>query len=166
MNPQTLSLEPLTAEAFAPFGDVIQTEGISPLKINYGHTEKYSDLARLDPGADGRAALHIYKSSPVSLPLIIKKMERHPLASQAFIPLHDRPFVVVVAAAGPEPGIAAIRGFFSNGNQGVNYHKGVWHHYQITLHEPAQYLVIDRAGPGENLDEHSLPGTLMITSAP
>jgi ureidoglycolate lyase len=70
----------------------------------------------------------------------------------------------VVAPAGPEPGIQEIKGFYSNGNQGVNYHKGVWHHYQITLHEPAQYLVIDRTGPGENLDEYQLQGTLLITS--
>lgn len=166
MKPDILTLEPLTAEAFAPYGDVIQAEGQSPQSINYGHTQKYADLAGIDPGSDGRIAIHIYKSSPVSLPLAIEIMERHPLASQAFIPLHDRPFVVVVAPAGPKPGFRDIKGFISNGKQGVNYHKGVWHHYQITLHEPGQYLVIDRAGPGKNLDEHKLQGTLLINSAP
>ena len=166
MTPDILTLEALTSEAFAAFGDVIQTEGNSPLSINYGHTQKYADLARIDSGSDGRTAVHIYKSTPVSLPLAIEIMERHPLASQAFIPLHSRPFVVVVAPAGPEPGIQQIKGFISNGKQGVNYHKGVWHHHQITLSEPAQYLVIDRAGPEENLDEYQLPGSLLINSVP
>lgn len=158
-----LKLQPLTAQAFAPFGNVLEKTAGSWQEINQGQTRKYADLAQLDTAdAGGRPAVHIYTSTPVSLPLRIESMERHPLGSQAFIPLHPRPFLVVVAPAGAIPLISQVRGFFSNGQQGVNYHKGVWHHYQITLHETSDYLVIDRAGPGGNFAEYRLARALVI----
>jgi ureidoglycolate lyase len=158
-----LKLQPLTVQAFAPFGNVLQKTAAVWQEINQGHTRKYADLAQVDTAdAGGRPAVHIYNSRPVSLPLRIETLERHPLGSQAFIPLHPRPFLIVVAPAGPAPQASQVRGFFSNGQQGVNYHKGVWHHYQITLHETSDYLVIDRAGPGENFEEYRLAQTLVI----
>lgn len=158
-----LKLQPLTAQAFVPFGNVIEKTAELVQEINHGHSRKYADLARVDTAdAGGRPAVHIYNSRPVSLPLRIETLERHPLGSQAFIPLHPRPFLIVVAAAGAAPLTSQVRGFFSNGQQGVNYHKGVWHHYQITLHETSDYLVIDRAGPGENFEECRLAQALVI----
>ncbi len=158
-----LKLQPLTAQAFAPFGDVIEKTAASVQEINHGQTRKYADLAQVDTAnAGGRPAMHIYNSSPVSLPLRIETLERHPLGSQAFIPLHPRPFLIVVAPAGAAPQASQVRGFFSNGQQGVNYRKGVWHHYQITLHEASDYLVIDRAGPGGNFEEYRLAQALVI----
>lgn len=160
MKPVLLKLEPLTAGAFAPFGEVIQRNGAVPETINYGKTRKYADLARIETG-EGRPAIHLYRSEATGLPIIVERLERHPLGSQAFMPLHDRPFPVIVAPAGDRPLVEDIRGFISNGEQGINYCKGVWHHYQISLGGPAEYLVIDRKGGG-NFEEWVLDRPLHI----
>lgn len=167
MTDLPLPVQALTRHAFAPFGDVLQqTEGSHEV-INHGHTLKFADLARIDVRAEiGRTAVHLYHGLPMTLPLRIELLERHPLGSQAFMPLQPRPFLVVVAPASGAPRPSDVRGFFSNGRQGVNIHKGVWHHYQITLDEPADYLVIDRAGPGDNFEEYRLTQTLVIASLP
>ena len=83
-------------------------------------------------------------------------MECHPLGSQAFYPLNHRPFPVIVAKAGEPPELAGLRAFLTNGHQGVSLHPGVWHHYQLTLDQDADYLVVDRGGKGENYREHTL----------
>ncbi len=165
MNAKTqgLSIEPLTQEVFAPFGDLIQKQGHSHEEINYGRTRKYADLAHIDTGGhEGRAAVHIYCSQPVSLPFRIKVMEYHPLGSQAFIPLHDQPFLVIVAPPAETLACDSIRGFISNGEQGINLNKGVWHHYQLSLGEACDYLVIDRKGPGVDTIEQQLEINLFI----
>jgi ureidoglycolate lyase len=158
-----LRLEALTDAAFAAFGEVIATHGREAEAINYGRTRKFADLAQLDVAeAGGRPAVHIYRSTPVELPLRVGFMERHPLASQAFIPLHPRPFVVIVAPPGDTPRRDAIRAFLTDGAQGVNLTRGVWHHHQVTLREPSDYLVIDRAGPGENFEERRIEPPLLL----
>jgi ureidoglycolate lyase len=146
-----LPARPLTRAAFEPFGEIIDIAGRSPETINAGHTRKWGDLASIDTLAEGgRTALHRYRSEPVR---------------QGFVPLHGQPFLVVVAPAGAEPGPEAIRAFLTDGRQGVNYHRGTWHHYQLTLDQPGDYLVIDRAGPGLNLDEYRLAQPLIIDRA-
>lgn len=167
MEAPALKLQALTPKAFAPFGEVLQTAGGKSEVINDGHTLKFADLAKIDVQyGGGRPALHIYRGVPVSLPLRIETLERHSLGSQAFMPLSSKPFLVVVAPAGAAPLSTAVQAFFTNGRQGINIHKGVWHHYQITLGEPADYLVIDRAGPGNNFEEHRLAQSLVIASLP
>ena len=158
-----LNLKPLSSEAFAPFGDVIQKQGHYPEEINYGQTRKYARLAGIDTTDEGgEAAVHIYRSRPVSLPFRIEVMENHPLGSQTFMPLHKHPFIVVVAPAADRLEFKSIQGFFTNGEQGVNIHKGVWHHYQLSLDEISDYLVIDRSGPGNNRVEQHLEKALFI----
>ncbi len=158
-----LNLKPLTQEAFVPFGDVIQKQGHYPEEINYGQTRKYTGLAQVDVGdEEGTATVHIYRSRPVSLPFRIEVMEYHPLGSQAFIPLHSRPFLVIVAPAAEILPFESIQGFFTNGEQGVNLKKGVWHHYQLSLIENCDYLVIERDGPGVNTIEQHLEKALFI----
>ena len=142
--------EPLTGEAFRPFGEVIDLEGRHAELINGGNTEKFAELASLAAADGGRLALHLYRSRPLNPPISIQLMERHPLGCQVFIPLHNRPFPVVVAAAGPAPGARDIRVFLSNGMQGVNLAAGTWHHYQLSLGQSSDYLVIDRADDGAN----------------
>ena len=152
-----LVAEPLTAAAFAPFGEVIENDGHTPLIINGGMTERFHDLAHVDVQAgDGRALINLFHSRPYTLPLHIRELERHPLGSQAFIPLDRQRFVVIVAPAGDAPAAAAVRAFITNGLQGVNYRRGVWHHSLIVLDEPSRFVVIDRGGPGENCDLSAL----------
>ena len=163
MKTYRLKLKPLTDDTFAPFGDVIQKQGHYPEEINFGQTRKYAGLVDIDANDEnGKAAVHIYRSRPVSLPFRIEVMEYHPLGSQAFMPLHNRPFLVVVAPPADQLDFKSIQGFFTNGEQGVNFHKGVWHHYQLSLDEISDYLVIDRGGPGNNRIEHHLDKTLFI----
>jgi ureidoglycolate lyase len=147
---------PLTAEAFAPYGDVIEaTDRAERIPINYGWTTRYRDLAALDYGDDGgRAMVSIMRSKPMT-PLVLKIFERHPIGSQAFIPLQGRPFLVAVAPPGDfDP--AAVRVFRAEASQGVNYAKGTWHHFLLALDAESDFLVIDRDGPGDNLDEIEL----------
>jgi len=154
--------EILTRKAFQPFGEVLETDGIKPALINEGHTEKFAGLANLLAEEEGRLAVHIYRSQPVQLPVSIRSMERHPLGSQAFYPLHGRPFPVLVAEAGAQPGLSAIRFFMTNGRQGFNLRAGTWHHYQLSLGCVSDYLVIDRVGAGINLEEIQLPEPLEL----
>jgi ureidoglycolate lyase len=151
-----LTPEPLTAEAFAPFGDVIEAGArAEQIAINYGMTTRFNDLARIDVAEDGgHPIVSIFRGRPLDPP-ILKVFERHPLGSQSFSPLQGRPFLVAVAPPGAfDP--AAIRVFRAGPRQGVNYAKGVWHHFLMPLEGESDFLVIDRAGPGANLDEVEL----------
>lgn len=162
-----LSVEVLTREAFAPFGDVIEaTDAVHHYSINGGNTERYHDLARLDPGPEGRVIVSIFRGQPRALPFEVRMMERHPLGSQAFMPLSGRPYLVVVSAADETPRADTLRVFLASGNQGVNYARGVWHHPLLTLEAVSDFLVIDRQGEGPNCDEVSLARSGVILSAP
>lgn len=152
--PRILKPAPLTAESFAPFGDVIaETAAREVREINYGYTRRFHDLARIDLGAaDGTPLVSLFRSAPLPRPVAIRVMERHPLSSQAFYPLSGRPYLVVVADRGdfaPDN----LRAFVAAPDQGVNYHAGVWHHFSLALEAPSDFLVIDRGGPEKNCDE-------------
>lgn len=151
---QTLPVRPLERIAFAPFGDVIEiSAGAEQREINYGTAIRYHDLARLDLMAgQGRPIVSIFRATPLSLPIVVKVMERHPLSSQAFVPLGSVPYLVIVAPPGPFDA-ALLQAFVASPHQGVNYAAGVWHHYVLPLERVSDFLVIDRDGPGSNLDE-------------
>ncbi|HRD28617.1 MAG TPA: ureidoglycolate lyase [Caulobacter sp.] len=153
---------PLTADAFAPYGEVISArEGVEQYPINHGATTRFNALAHADAATDGGAPiLSIFRSTPLPEP-VLKIMERHPLGSQAFMPLNGRPYLVAVAPAGDlDP--AKIEVFLASGDQGVNYAAGTWHHYSLALGEVSDFLVVDRQGPGANLDEVELSETDQI----
>lgn len=150
----TLEIQPLTREAFAPFGEVIEaSDAVQHFTINAGNTERYHDLARIEPGADGRVIVSIFRGQPRALPFRVRMMERHPKASQAFIPMSGKPYLVVVAPAGEPPKVEDLRVFLARGDQGVNYATGVWHHPLLALEAVCDFLVVDRSGPGHNCDE-------------
>lgn len=155
---------PLTPAAFAPFGEVIEaSDEVQHFTINAGNTERYHDLARIEPGPAGRVIASIFRGQPRALPFAVQMMERHPLASQAFIPLSGKPYLVVVAPAGDAPGVDDLRVFRARGDQGVNYATGVWHHPLLALDSVCDFLVIDRSGPGHNCDEVTLDPHGLIT---
>ena len=152
-----LTPEPLTAEAFAPFGDVIEASAATAMPINYGWTTRFDALADVAVG-DGRATISIFRSKPLAPP-VLKIFERHPLGSQAFMPLQGRPFLVAVAPPG-DFDAAKVRVFRAAATQGVNYARGTWHHFLLALDAESDFLVVDRdGGPGENLDEIELAET-------
>ena len=149
---RVLHLEPLTAAAFAPFGDILDVAGDPDKIINQGLCGRYHDRATLD-FADGKAGISLFNAEARSFPIALDMMERHPDGSQAFIPMTQHPFVVVVAAddAGA-PG--QPRAFITQAGQGVNYHRGTWHGVLTPIHAPGLFAVVDRIGEGPNLQEH------------
>ncbi|AIW15676.1 ureidoglycolate lyase [Vibrio tubiashii] len=149
-----LTIEPLTKQAFAEFGDVIEVDNSDYFMINNGSTRRYHKLASTDVQEQGgEAIISIFQAMPLSYPLTIKMLERHPLGSQAFVPLLGQPYLIVVAPKGDQPSLKSCRAFLSNGRQGVNYHKGVWHHPVLALTDQDQFLIVDRGGEGHNCDE-------------
>lgn len=151
---RTIVPEPLTADAFAPFGDVIEaSDQAEVIPINYGWTMRFNALTDVAVG-DGQAIISLFRSRPLT-PLVLKIFERHPLGSQAFMPLQGRPFLLAVAPPG-DFDAARVRVFRAEAHQGVNYAKGTWHHFLLALEAESDFLVVDREGPGENLDEIEL----------
>lgn len=144
--------EPLTAAAFAPFGDVLDATGEFRL-INAGLCRRHHDRARLDFGADGRAGISIFQAEPRALPYAFDLIERHPEGSQAFLPMTEHPFLVIVSDS-PE---ATPRAFLTSGAQGINLHRGTWHGVLTPLHAPGRFAVVDRIGTTANLEEHRFP---------
>lgn len=146
---RTLRPLPLTPEAFAPFGDVLEATGDFRL-INAGLCHRHHDQARLDFDPEGRAGISIFRAQPRALPYAFDLIERHPKGSQAFIPMSQHPFLVIVA---PDPQ-ADPRAFLTNGAQGINLHRGTWHGVLTPLAEPGIFAVVDRIGATANLEEH------------
>ena len=148
-----LSPQPLTKENFAEFGEVIETRNRSSFLINNGSTERFHQLANVEVGAQGSAIISIFKAQALELPLPIRMLEKHPLGSQAFIPLMGKAFLIVVAPKGEAVHPEQIQAFISNGSQGINYYANTWHHPIIALDDDDEFLVVDRSGPGNNCDE-------------
>ena len=160
---QVLTIEPLSSEAFKPFGDVIEArDAVRHFPINDGYAERYHDLARVDVSSGGgHALINIFRAKPRSLPFELRLLERHPLGSQAFVPLSPLPYLVVVAPIAAEPDLKDVRCFQAAPGQGVNYARGTWHHPLIALQAPCDFLVVDRGGPADeaNCDVYPLSGS-------
>ena len=156
-----LKTEPLTSAAFRIFGDVIQAcQTRHHFSINGGFAERFHDLAGIDVGTlGGQPIVSIFKAKPRQLPMQLLLLERHPLGSQAFIPISSQPFLVVVAPAGDTPELQQLRCFLAAPGQGVNYARGTWHHPLIALHAPSDFLVIDRAGAKTDIHCEEYPLT-------
>jgi ureidoglycolate lyase len=153
-----LTPEPLTAEAFAPFGNVIEaSDEAVKIDINQGHAVRYDALAEVDVADEGGVpVISLFRARPLG-ELVLRSFESHPLGSQSFVPLSGRPYLVAVAPAG-EFDVTMVRLFRSAGHQGVHYRKGVWHHFLLVLDE-SDFLVVDRAGSGGNCEEVELAAT-------
>lgn len=157
---RTLRPEPLTAEAFAPFGEVLDATGTFRL-INAGLCQRHHDLARLDFGPEGRAGISIFRAEPRALPYSFDLIERHPEGSQAFIPMTADPFLVIVAISPATTPVA----FLTNGAQGINLHRGTWHGVLTPLAAPGLFAVIDRIGTTPNLEEHRFRDSWTVLDA-
>ena len=160
---ETIQTAPLTQDAFAPFGDVLDASGDPDRIINQGLCGRYHDRARLDFGPGGRAGISIFKAEPRTLPYRLDMVERHPEGSQAFIPMSMDPFLVIVAAdEGGQPG--RPRALLTAPGQGINLHRNVWHGVLTPLHAPGLFTVIDRIGDTANLQEHWFQTPFLVAS--
>ncbi|MDW6024950.1 ureidoglycolate lyase [Mesorhizobium sp. BAC0120] len=149
-----ITARPLTREAFAPFGDVIDTGTDNHYPINGGKAERFHALAAAEAeGPNARVLISIVKSRPYQLPLELAMVERHPLGSQAFVPLSPRPFLVVVCPD-TQSGPGEPHAFLTQPGQGVNYRRNLWHGVLTPLGGPQDFLVVDRGGDGSNIEEH------------
>lgn len=158
-----LTATPLTAEAFAPFGDVIDARNAASFPINAGRTQRHHDLAKVETlGENAHTLINIFVSQPITLPLELTFLERHPQGSQAFMPLHEERFIVVVATPGEHINSDDVRAFVTDGHQGVNYRAGTWHAVQSVLEREGEFLVVDRGGDGNNCEEFPLAITVTL----
>lgn len=155
--------ELLTRERFAPYGDVIETSRESSDAMNEARFERFDDLCKIDLINDGRIAVSIARCrTPTSLPLRLDMVERHPLGSQAFVPLSRCKMVIVVAPPEESVDASELRAFVTNGRQGINYHRGTWHMPLIAFEAGQEYLIIDRGGEEPNCDMHTLADPILL----
>ena len=160
---RTIRTEPLTAAAFAAFGDVLAADGAFRL-INAGLCQRHHDRATLDFGPEGRAGLSIFNAVPRALPYDFDLVERHPEGSQAFLPMHQQPFLVIVAVdQNGRPGTP--RAFVTDGAQGINLHRGTWHGVLTPLSAPGLFAVVDRIGQTPNLEEYHFDTVWTVSKA-
>jgi len=159
----TLKALPLTSERFAPYGEVIETSRSASDAMNAARFERFDNLCNVDLSKDSQVAVSIARCrTPTSLPLRLDMVERHPLGSQAFIPLSPCKMVIVVAPPEESVDADALRAFVSNGRQGINYRRGTWHMPLISLTAGQEYLIIDRGGDEPNCEEHTLDDAIYL----
>jgi len=147
--------KPITKENFKKFGDMITTADIKPIEINNGYAKRYDGIANLNTKKDnGESTISIFSALKRSFPMKVDMMEKHPLGSQAFIPMKETTFIVFVAPKGKKPNINKIKSFIVPKQTGVNYKPGIWHFPSIS-NKNMNFLVIDRKGKGNNLMIHN-----------
>ena len=147
---------PITTENFSKFGDMITTENIKPLEINNGYAKRFDEIAKLDTSNEnGQTTISIFSALKRSFPMKVDMMEKHPLGSQAFIPMKETTFLVFVAPEGEKPDLNKIESFIVPPGIGVNYKIDIWH-FPLISTEDMNFLVVDRKGYGENLDIFNL----------
>ena len=146
----------ISKENFKKFGDMITTANIKPLEINNGYAKRYDGIVKLDTKKDnGESTICIFSALKRSFPMKVDMMEKHPLGSQAFIPMKETIFLSFVAPEGNKPDLTKVEAFIIPKGIGVNYNPGVWH-FPLISTENMNFLVIDRKGEGDNLIIHDL----------
>tara|TARA_Y100000746_G_C15359851_1_gene389570 strand:+ start:70 stop:555 length:486 start_codon:yes stop_codon:yes gene_type:complete len=150
-----ITVQNINKENFDPFGDIINTDGSPDKLINDGLCERYNDRAKLD-FSNGKAGISIFNAKVGKLPYEFDMLERHPYGSQAFLPLTGNPFLVIVAQNNMENKPKIPQAFITEKNQGINIHRNIWHGVLTPLTAPGLFAVVDRIGPGDNLEEYFL----------
>lgn len=158
-----LRARPLTQTDFAPFGDVLDASGAPDKIINQGMCGRFHDRAKLDFGPQGRAGISIFKAQLRSFPYTLDLVERHPEGSQAFVPMSQDPFLVIVAK--DMDGVPDTpRAFLTDGTQAINFHRNTWHGVLTPLSGSGLFAVIDRIGTTPNLQEYWLPTQYVVVN--
>mgnify|MGYP006183415259 CR=1 FL=1 len=141
----------ITKDNFSKFGDMISTENLKSLEINNGYAKRFDDIANINTSQDnGETTISIFSALKREFPMKIDMMEKHPLGSQAFIPMKETTFLAFVAPNGKKPDLKKIESFIVPPGIGINYNPGTWH-FPLISTENMNFLVVDRKGSGENL---------------
>jgi len=144
----------ITRTNFATYGDLISADDIKPMDINAGYAKRFDNLAHINTSKDeGKTVVSIFSALKRTFPMKIDMMEKHPLGSQAFIPMKETTFLSFVAPPGEKPDIDKIESFIISPRTGINYKPDIWH-FPLIATENTNFLVIDRKGNGENLIIH------------
>ena len=147
----TINPKPITKENFSKFGDMITKANIKPIEINDGYAKRFDGIANLNTTKDnGETTICIFSALKRSFPMKIDMMEKHPLGSQAFVPMKETTFLVFVAPEGGKPNLREAEAFIVPPGIGVNYNPGTWH-FPLIATEDMNFLVVDRKGSGDNL---------------
>lgn len=143
----------ITKESFGAFGDILDIDGSPDKLINAGFCERYNDRAKLE-FTNGKAGISIFNAKARKLPYEFDMLERHPDGSQAFVPLSGNPFLIIVAGTNTENKPHQPQAFITEKSQGINIYRNVWHGVLTPLSSPGIFAVVDRIGPGTNLEEY------------
>jgi len=147
--------EEITRDNFAPYGDLISSNDIKPIDINAGYAKRFDNLANIITSkSDGKTIISIFSALKRTFPMQIEMMEKHPLGTQAFMPMRETTFLCFVAPAGDTPDIKKIKSFIIPPNAGINYKPDIWH-FPLISTENMNFLVVDRKGNGKNLIIHN-----------
>ena len=156
--------KPINKSNFSEFGEVITTDDIKPIKINNGYAERFDGIANLDTKIkNGETTISIFSALKRNFPMRIDMMEKHPMGSQAFIPMKETTFLAFVAPEGDKPLIEKIESFIIAPGIGINYKAGVWH-FPLISTEDTDFIVIDRKGSGDNLIIHNFDNDKVLLS--
>ena len=156
MSNLVITPKAINKENFKKFGDMITTDDIKPLEINDGYAKRYDGIATLDAKKNnGESIISIFSALKRSFPMKVDMMEKHPLGSQAFIPMKETTFLAFVAPEGVKPDLDKVEAFIVPKGVGVNYNAGIWH-FPLIATEDMDFLVVDRKGEGDNLVLHDL----------
>ncbi len=151
MTEKVIKPIPITKENFLKYGDVISTKDIKPLEINNGYAKRYDGIANLNTSKDnGETTISIFSALKRNFPMKIDMMEKHPLGSQAFIPIKETTFLAFVAPSGEKLDLNKVEAFIIPPGIGINYNPGTWH-FPLISTENMNFLVVDRKGSGDNL---------------
>ena len=152
----------INKENFSKFGDMISTNNIKPINVNNGYAKRFDGIANLNTSKDnGETTISIFSALKRKFPMKVDMMEKHPLGSQAFIPMKETTFLILVAPQGDKPDLKKIESFIIPPGIGVNYNPGIWH-FPLISTEDMNFLVIDRKGSGKNLVIENLDNEKII----
>jgi ureidoglycolate lyase len=146
-----LTATTINSDAIAGLAELIDASDTPDKLINQGRCGRFHDRATLD--VDGRVGVSVFQSTSFSLPFKMEMMERHPLGSQAFLPMQEGEYLVVLAED-KDGAPVAPRAFIAGPGQGVNIGRNVWHGVLCPLSDPGLFMVVDRVSEGPNLEEH------------
>ena len=165
MTKKIIHARKLNYDDFSKFGDVIDTDGHDYFEINNGMCKRFNRISEINVDDKiGQPSISIFRSKHYHLPMHLTMLERHPFGSQAFMPLHSDPFLIIVAEdINGKPAVPEV--FITNGKQGINISRNTWHGVLTPIIRECDFLVIDLSDFQPNLEKSFLKETFVIKAS-